>query len=167
MAVVGGLVLAISSKRNQNHTGQSFGARIVPHFRFNAGRILGFAVLGGILGVIGQAISLSPFAMSVMMFAVGGVMLLLGVSLSQLFPKVDALSTTPPALRATSVRTNPPRYRSTPFSGGTMFRSFISGILTFFLPCGFTFAMQLYAMSTGSFRMGALVMVLFAVGTLP
>jgi sulfite exporter TauE/SafE len=47
------------------------------------------------------------------------------------------------------------------------FGAFISGALTFFVPCGFTFAMQLYAMQTGSFWMGAVVMLLFAGGTLP
>ena len=41
------------------------------------------------------------------------------------------------------------------------------GVLTFFLPCGFTQAMQLYAMSTGNFWSGALIMATFAVGTTP
>jgi len=43
----------------------------------------------------------------------------------------------------------------------------ITGALTFFLPCGFTFAMQVYAISTGNFIQGALVMGIFALGTLP
>jgi hypothetical protein len=41
------------------------------------------------------------------------------------------------------------------------------GVLTFFLPCGFTQAMQLYAVSTGSFTQGALIMGMFALGTAP
>jgi len=41
------------------------------------------------------------------------------------------------------------------------------GALTFFLPCGFTQAMQLYAVSTGSFWTGMAVMGLFAIGTAP
>src|SRR3989339_825578 len=40
-------------------------------------------------------------------------------------------------------------------------------ILSFFLPCGFTQSMQIYALSTGSFWTGALVMSSFALGTLP
>lgn len=43
----------------------------------------------------------------------------------------------------------------------------LSGALSFFLPCGFTLAMQLYAISTGSFVLGALSMGLFALGTVP
>lgn len=41
------------------------------------------------------------------------------------------------------------------------------GALTFFLPCGFTQAMQLYAVSTGSFWQGMAIMALFALGTAP
>lgn len=41
------------------------------------------------------------------------------------------------------------------------------GATTFFLPCGFTQAMQLFAMSTGSPLTGALTMGVFALGTAP
>ncbi|MDO8341269.1 MAG: cupredoxin domain-containing protein, partial [Candidatus Woesebacteria bacterium] len=41
------------------------------------------------------------------------------------------------------------------------------GASTFFLPCGFTQAMQLYAMSTGSPLQGALTLGIFALGTTP
>ena len=43
----------------------------------------------------------------------------------------------------------------------------LTGALTFFLPCGFTQAMQLYAISTGDFKSGAIVMGAFALGTAP
>jgi len=45
--------------------------------------------------------------------------------------------------------------------------SFYTGALTFFLPCGFTQAMQLFAVSSGNFIQGALIMSLFAIGTAP
>jgi len=41
------------------------------------------------------------------------------------------------------------------------------GVATFFLPCGFTQSMQIYALTTGSFLTGALIMFTFALGTLP
>jgi hypothetical protein len=43
----------------------------------------------------------------------------------------------------------------------------IIGILTFFLPCGFTQAMQLAAVASGSFVGGAMIMGAFAIGTMP
>ena len=45
--------------------------------------------------------------------------------------------------------------------------SALLGASTFFLPCGFTQAMQLYAISTGSPIQGALTMGVFALGTTP
>ena len=41
------------------------------------------------------------------------------------------------------------------------------GGLTFFLPCGFTQAMQLFAIASGSFWIGSLTMGVFALGTAP
>jgi len=41
------------------------------------------------------------------------------------------------------------------------------GVGTFFLPCGFTQAMQVVALSSGSFLSGFLIMLAFALGTLP
>ena len=41
------------------------------------------------------------------------------------------------------------------------------GVVTFFLPCGFTQSMQLYTLTTGDFLAGGLTMFIFALGTLP
>jgi len=43
----------------------------------------------------------------------------------------------------------------------------ILGGFTFFLPCGFTQSMQLFALSSGSFITGAMTLFLFALGTSP
>jgi hypothetical protein len=45
--------------------------------------------------------------------------------------------------------------------------AFLLGAATFFLPCGFTQALQLYVLSKASFTVGALTMLAFAIGTLP
>ena len=45
--------------------------------------------------------------------------------------------------------------------------SFALGAATFFLPCGFTLALQLYVLGQGSALTGALTMLVFALGTLP
>ena len=42
-----------------------------------------------------------------------------------------------------------------------------AGALTFFLPCGFTQAMQVAAVGSGSFLRGGLIMGAFALGTIP
>lgn len=45
--------------------------------------------------------------------------------------------------------------------------SFFFGASTFFLPCGFTLALQLYVLGKGDFVTGALTMLAFSLGTLP
>jgi hypothetical protein len=43
----------------------------------------------------------------------------------------------------------------------------VLGALTFFVPCGFTQSTQLIALASGSFLAGGLIMLVFALGTLP
>jgi sulfite exporter TauE/SafE len=47
------------------------------------------------------------------------------------------------------------------------FAPLLLGVGTFFLPCGFTQSMQVSALSSGSFISGSLIMLSFALGTLP
>ncbi|MEI7563045.1 MAG: sulfite exporter TauE/SafE family protein [bacterium] len=112
-------------------------------------------------------ISVSPFVMSVMTLIIGIVMLLLGINLTKISPKLSAVSLTLPtgklfARKETDMIDTKPKTES-----GKRWKLLISGGLTFFLPCGFTFAMQMYAIGTGNFWMGMAVMALFAIGTLP
>ena len=90
---------------------------------------------------------------------VGVVMLILGLQLTGVFPRLQSFSFTLPksVARVFGIKDDGKEYshRST----------MITGALTFFLPCGFTQAMQLYAVSTGSFTQGFLIMGLFALGT--
>lgn len=44
---------------------------------------------------------------------------------------------------------------------------FLLGGLSFFLPCGFTQSMQIFALTSGSFLVGGLSLFLFALGTVP
>jgi len=44
---------------------------------------------------------------------------------------------------------------------------FFLGAATFFLPCGFTQALQLYALTTGSFGTASTILLAFALGTAP
>src|SRR5260370_18363897 len=45
--------------------------------------------------------------------------------------------------------------------------AFVLGASTFFLPCGFTQALNRYVLDKGSFITGALIMLAFSLGTLP
>ena len=163
MAIVGGLVLAISAKQNKDHDETSFCKKIIPHLWFNVGRIVWFGILGGILGLFGSIVKMSPFVMSVMILIIGIVMLLLGLNLTNISPKLSAISLTLPTgtwFKKQDIKTAKSEVKK-------CIKLLVAGALSFFLPCGFTFAMQMYAIGTGSFWMGMAVMALFAIGTLP
>ncbi len=149
LAVVGGLVLSLSATVSQDKISD-----IKPMMLFHGGRLLSFAVLGGILGAIGSAIGISFTATAILGIIASVVMIILGLNLVGMFEKnVIALpSGVFSFFRKVEHKTIAP---------------FLVGVGTFFLPCGFTQAMQVAALSSGSFFSGLLIMTAFALGTLP
>ncbi len=159
MALIGGLVLALSASHAEAHPEATKLQKFRPHLFFNLGRILGFALFGGLIGLVGGALQPSFRVMAVLALLVGVVMILLGLKLIEIFPILDRVNLTLPKFISRLFRKNSDKREYNHRS------AFIGGAMIFFLPCGFTQAMQLYAISTGSFVTGALIMSLFAVGT--
>jgi uncharacterized protein len=161
MALIGGLVLGVSSRHAELHPEATPAQKFRPHIFFNLGRLASFVILGGIIGLIGSALRLSSPVIGVITVILGFVMLFLGLKLIEIFPKLHNKSITLPKGIAKLFGLNN-EMKEYSHRG-----SFITGALTFFVPCGFTQAMQIYAVSTGSFMQGALIMGMFALGTLP
>ncbi|MDP3900595.1 MAG: sulfite exporter TauE/SafE family protein [bacterium] len=161
MALVGGIVLGISTRHAAAHPEASAWQKFRPHLYFNAGRIGGYAILGGFLGLVGGVLQLSSNITGLLTIVVGGVMLLLGLQLVEIFPRLTNWKFTLPknVSRWLGIKKHTKEYSHT--------QAVVTGALTFFLPCGFTQAMQLYAVSSGSFTAGALIMGIFALGTAP
>ncbi len=161
MALVGGLSLGLSTKFAENNPQATAGEKFIPHLFFVLGRVLSYAFLGGLLGMIGAVFQLSTIANGVITILVALVMLIMGLQLINIFPRLNKFKLTLPKgiSKALGISTKSKEY--------THGRAMILGAFTFFLPCGFTQAMQLYAISTGNFAFGALVMGLFALGTAP
>jgi sulfite exporter TauE/SafE len=153
MAVVGGLLLSMSA------TFAKEGDKVKPQLMFHGGRIISFFVLGGAIGAIGSAFTLNTSATFVLSMVIGIVMLILGINLLDVFPWAKRLQPSMPKFigkRAHGIS----KYNHT-------LTPLLVGVLTFFLPCGFTQSMQLYTLTTGSFLKGAFTMLAFALGTLP
>ncbi len=161
MALVGGLILGVAARHAELHPEATSWQKFRPHLFFNAGRVLGYAVLGGALGFLGSALQISGGALAVLTLAVGAVMIILGLKLTNLSPRISATSFTLPTsvARFLGMSKHQKEYSHR--------ASMLTGALTFFLPCGFTQAMQLYAISTGDPKTGAIVMGAFALGTAP
>ncbi len=162
MALVGGLVLASSARFVEKHPQATLLQKFKPHLFFNAGRIISFFVLGGVIGYVGSFFQLSTTMLGILTIAVGGVMVLMGLQLTEIFPRLTGLQFTLPKglSRALGIKKQSEKEYSHK-------NSFLLGASTFFLPCGFTQAMQLFAISSGKPLTGALTMGVFALGTAP
>lgn len=153
MAVVGGLLLSLSANYAKS------GDKVKPQIMFHVGRLIGFFVLGGVIGLIGSAFKITPMMNFVVGLVIAFVMFILGVNLLDVFPWAKRFQFSPPKMLSKNV-----------LGAAKMTHTiapFLIGIATFFLPCGFTQSMQVYSLSTGSFLQGALTMLTFALGTLP
>jgi sulfite exporter TauE/SafE/copper chaperone CopZ len=164
MAMVGGVVLGLSAAYQTGRTDveHSAAAQMRPALVFIGGRIAGYAVFGAALGALGASVAMPPQLTAVLMIAVAIVMLLLGTRLTGLSPRIAGWSPTLPlglgrrlGLGESSVNTYTHR------------RAAILGAASFFLPCGFTQAIQIYALSTGSPLFAAALLGTFAIGTAP
>lgn len=153
MAVVGGLVLSMSANYAKE------GDKVRPQILFHIGRLVAFFILGGVIGTLGSFLKLGIAGTVVMSVVVAIILLILGINLLDIFPWTKKLQPTLPRFIGNHVqglkRIN---HTLTPV---------LIGVATFFLPCGFTQSMQIYALGTGSFMSGALTMFAFALGTLP
>lgn len=153
MAVVGGLVLSMSA------TFAREGDKVRPQILFHVGRLASFFILGGVIGALGAVFTLNATATFVLSLLIGLVMLVLGINLLEVFHWSKKLQPSMPKFLAKrAYGASKLNHSLTPF---------LVGIATFFLPCGFTQAMQIYTLGTGSFLNGALTMGSFALGTLP
>lgn len=149
LAIVGGLVLSLSAKISQDSVGDT-----KTFLFFHFGRVVSFAILGGLLGVIGGVIGINFTFTAILGILASLVMLFLGLNLVGVFVKnkVALPSGIFNFFRKIEHKTLTP---------------LILGLVTFFLPCGFTQSMQVSALSSGSFMSGLLIMLSFALGTLP
>ena len=151
LAVVGGLILSLSATVSQDKDDKIDKKNFT---FFHIGRIVSFALLGGVLGALGGALNISFTFTAILGILASVVMLLLGLNLVGMFAKNKI--TLPSGLfqffRKIEHKT---------------FTPLIIGFATFFLPCGFTQSMQVVALSSGSFTSGMLIMFAFALGTLP
>lgn len=159
IAVTGGLLVSVAAKYNEAHPDLSGIQKFKPHLYFNIGRVISYTILGGFVGALGRVLTLSPRVNGIVTIAASFIMLLLGFQLLNLFPGLRKFMPKMPKFLAH-------RISDVSGHGGKMTASFL-GACTFFLPCGFTQALQLYVLSKGDFMTGALTMFFFSLGTLP
>ena len=128
-----------------------------PSILYNLGRVISYTIIGFIAGALGSAVTFSVSAQGVLKLAAGVFMVIMGINMLNLFPRLRGLAPRMPRIIAS--RVNADVYRNK----GPL----IVGLLNGLMPCGPLQAVQIYALSTGNPIKGALAMMLFSLGTVP
>lgn len=147
LAVVGWIVLALGAAVARQTKSSK------PQWMFHLGRLGGFFLLWGILGLIGSAFKISPTITTVLNIVIGIVLFIFGLNLLGII--------------RSGVTLWGGTFKRLSTKGGLTRWPLLLGIGTFFAPCGFTQSMQIYTLTTGNFWIGWLTMLSFAMGTLP
>lgn len=158
-ALVGGIILSMSKQWSELYSEtDATWKKIQPHLIFNAGRLISYGVLGAALGAVGSKLSFSLKFGPILVIAVSVMMIFLAFQMFG-FKAFRKFQFTMPKFITRFIA------NEANFKGRYM--PFLMGALTFFLPCGFTITVQGLALISGSAIQGSLIMVLFALGTLP
>lgn len=159
-ALVGGLLLSMIKQWNELYIdADSKVEKSKPHIMFHVGRLISFTLFGGLLGLLGEVISLNNVTFfAVLTILISVVMLLLALQMLGVERAQRFKFTAPKSL--TRFAANEENFQG-------KYMPFAIGALTFILPCGFTLIAQTIALTSGSFLHGAMIMLFFALGTLP
>ncbi len=152
VGMCGGIMISQSISKDTDDNSNSKWKALKPTLLYNAGRVVSYTVLGGIVGAIGSVLSISLHVKAGISIFAGVFMIIMGLNMAgfSLFKRFN--------IRMPWSFCKLKNKSRTPF---------IVGLLNGLLPCGPLQTMQLYALGTGSFMMGALSMMVFSLGTVP
>lgn len=160
IAVSGGLLLSSAATYNRRYGSLDGVTRMTPVFMFVAGRVLSYAFFGSLIAALGKVLSPSPSFTGGIIVVAAVYMLVMGLDMLKIAPRwLKAIQPRLPKWIARRVVDAEGREHPA--------MPFLMGALTFFIPCGFTQALQVYALAVGSFAQGGLVLAAFALGTAP
>jgi sulfite exporter TauE/SafE/copper chaperone CopZ len=148
-ALVGGIILSLSKQWAQE--------KLTPHLLFNIGRLISYTVFGGLLGLLGQKIQLSPLLSAIIITLVSLAMIAMGLQMLGVNLFRGFFLTMPKFLT---------RRLTSDHNFKNMSLPFLLGASTFLLPCGFTLTAESLALLSSSPVQGALIMGTFVLGTL-
>lgn len=150
LAVQGGLLAsAVTEEKNRG-----FSVAVFVIFK-----LLGYTLLGFLLGLLGSALTLSPKVLGWVQIAAGAFMIATALRMIDAHPVFRYFVLTPPRW-AFRLMKNTSRSRS-------LFAPALLGFLTILLPCGVTQATMAVAVASGNPFSGAAIMCAFILGTSP
>jgi sulfite exporter TauE/SafE len=122
-------------------------------------KLVAYALFGFFLGAFGSAIGISQQASIIMQFVAGLYMIAVALDLLNIHPIFRYAVIQPPKFLTRKVR-NQSRSKA-------LFAPAFLGVMTIFIPCGTTLAMEALAISSRSALLGGSIMAAFILGTMP
>lgn len=134
-------------------------SNIIPALSFNLGRIISYGFFGFLAGLLGKTIAYNFQLSSILTLVVSFFMVIIGLDMAKIISlqSLFTQSITKGIFERVEHRLikNP---RKT---------AFFLGAITYLLPCGFTQTVQLYALGLADPVKSSLIMMVFAIGTMP
>lgn len=159
IGMCGGIVAALSISGEGQRGGLTF------HLLYNLGRTLTYTLIGLLVGWLGSAIAYTDTFSSVTKVILVGsdfFIIVLGLGTAGAFKYLDVMKLEFPgpnkqlAQAVSGLRKLPPGISALPL-----------GLIMGFLPCGFLYAMAITAAQSASMEKGAIIMLMFGLGTAP
>ncbi|KKP60537.1 MAG: heavy metal transport/detoxification protein [Candidatus Roizmanbacteria bacterium GW2011_GWA2_34_18] len=150
MATSGALFLSTIGRKTNN---------LKQAIYFSSGRIISYSIFGFFAGLIGSVIIINFKFGSILTLLAAIFMILLGLDMLKILSFAAVI---PYGVSSNVFRKLENRLIKDPHKS-----AFLLGLITYFLPCGFTQATQVYALGLASPWQSALTMAVFAVGTAP
>jgi sulfite exporter TauE/SafE len=167
LAIQGGLLTSVIAKNNSGVIPARAGIpksstssnKIVPVSYFLLGKIVSHTILGFLLGALGSVLTLSPITKGWLQVAIGIYLFGVAGNLLNLHPLFRYFVITPPKFLAKLVKNES--------KSNSIFAPALLGMMTIFIPCATTQAMEIVAMGTGNPLYAAVIMAAFVLGTSP
>ncbi len=171
LALQGGLLTSVMAKKEEEllntsskkalreSTTKVNSGNFLPVVSFLSGKLLIHTLLGFMLGLLGSAITLSPVTRGWLEVFIGIYLFGIAGNLLHLHPLFRYFVITPPKFLAKLAKNES--------KSNSVFAPALLGLMTVFLPCATTQAMEVVAIGTGNPLYGAAIMFAFVLGTSP
>lgn len=169
IAMCGGINLSQTLQKRTNIPVNISRAMFQNAAAYNAGRVISYTLIGGILGAVGAltgmagTLQTSSFFQGLLKLLAGALMVLMGINMLGLFPGLRRISLPLHRFRLC--------FQKGKQTGQTASHRhsapFIIGLCNGLMPCGPLQSMQIVALASANVLTGSLSMFFFALGTVP
>ncbi len=157
LAVQGGLLVGMLSQETQEKQSQK--KKYLGLFAFFSAKLLIHVLFGFLLGAIGASFHISQTLLLTSQLFVGIYMFAAAMNILDVHPIFRHISLQPPKFLTTRIWALK--------KNTSVFAPFLFGLLTIFIPCGVTQAMEVNAVALGNPWQSALLLGTFVLGTFP